>query len=107
MTVPRLSQFDIFAQKVVSMKTTTVTNVDNWLASNPIKKNLDNLEFGKLTGDGITWNGTNIKYLEAEVHIYMPKEKFTPAIETQLLNKLALERPELTFKINTIEDFVN
>jgi len=98
---------DIFANTAVSMKTTTTTNVDNWLNSNAIKNNLDNLEDGIITGNGITWNGTTIKYTNAEVHIYMPQAKFTPQIKTQWLNKLATERPSITFKINILEDFVN
>ncbi|MCX2682130.1 fibronectin type III domain-containing protein [Galbibacter sp. EGI 63066] len=98
---------DVFAETVVSMKTTTTTNVDNWLASNPVKSNLDNLEIGKLTGDGVSWNGTTIKYNVAEVHIYMPQANINPQLKTKWLTKLATERPEITFKINALEDFVN
>ena len=97
---------DIFAETVVSMKTTTTTNVDNWLASNPVKSNLDNLIAGKGASNGIEWSGTKIYYNNAEVHIYMPQANITPQLKTEWLKKLAIEEPEISFKINALEDFI-
>ena len=45
--------------------------------------------------------------IKLSFHIYMPQAKFTPQIKTQWLNKLATERPNITFEINVLEDFVN
>jgi len=97
----------IYAETVVSMKTTTTTtDVGKWLISNTIKKNLDNLEDGLLTSQGISWNGKAILYNKAEVHIFMPKEKITYGLKAKWLSKLKIERPEIEFKINALEDFI-
>lgn len=97
---------NIFAETVISMKTTTSINLDNWLASNPIKTNLDNLVEG-LGGDkGILWNGTTIKYSKVEVHIYMPQANITPELESDWFGKLAAERPNIKFEIKAIEDYI-
>ncbi|WP_139344195.1 hypothetical protein [Cellulophaga omnivescoria] len=74
---------NIFTETVVSMKTTTITDVNKWLESNAIKNNLDNLIAGKGANNGITWNGKTIIYNKVEVHIYMPKEKFKDAIKNE------------------------
>ncbi|WP_077399997.1 hypothetical protein [Cellulophaga omnivescoria] len=97
---------NIFTETVVSMKTTTVTDVNKWLESNAIKNNLDNLIAGKGANNGITWNGKTIIYNKVEVHIYMPKEKFKDAIKNEWLNTLKVERPTIDFKINTLEEFI-
>lgn len=95
---------NIFTETAVSMKTTTTTDVSKWLNSSAIKKNLDNLDVG--IEAGITWNGKTIFYNKAEVHIYLPKEKFTENIKTDWLNTLKTERPSIQFKINTIDEFI-
>ena len=87
------------------MKTTTTTSVDNWLASNPVNKNIIDLRQGMGT-KGITWNGQTIKYSKAEIHIYMPKDNITSSLRTEWLNKLSSEVTNIDFKINALEDFV-
>jgi len=95
---------EIFAETAVSMKTTTTTNAETWLASNPVKNNLDNIEAG--FDNGILWNGKTLKYTKAEVHIYMPKANITPNLKNVWKTKLASERPNISFKIDALEDFV-
>ncbi|MBL6445815.1 hypothetical protein JMN32_05825, partial [Fulvivirga sp. 29W222] len=96
----------VYAETAVSMKTTTTKSVDSWLASNPVKNNIDNLRAG-LGDEGILWNGTTIYYNKIEIHIYMPKSNITPEITTEWINKLNIERPGINFQINALEDFVN
>lgn len=86
------------------MKTTTTTDVNKWLGSKLIKKNLDNLEAG--LDEGITWSGKTINYSKAEVHIYIPKEKYTDVLKNEWLKILKAERPNIDFKINTLEEFI-
>ena len=43
----------------------------------------------------------------AEIHIYMKKANVTPSLETQWLNKLNTDYPDIKFEIKAIEDFVN
>ncbi len=97
----------IYASKAVSMKTTTTTDVYSWLKPNTIKKNLDYLEDGLDGGKGITWSGKSIIYNKVEVHIYMSKEKFTEGIKSEWINVLKRERPDISFEINTLEEFIN
>ncbi|WP_164121792.1 hypothetical protein [Sphingobacterium sp. xlx-130] len=99
---------NIFAETVVSMKTTTTKNVEDWLKTNSIKNNISNLQnsIGGGLNKGITWNGKNIQYNRAEVHIYMRKENITLELESSWLNKLKKEYPNISFEINALENFV-
>src|SRR5690606_28466724 len=96
------------AKTAVSMKTTTTKSVDDWLNTNAVKSNIDNLKsaVGSAADKGITWNGKTIFYNKAEIHIYMPKENLTQALKTEWLNKLSTEHPTIKFEINSLEDFV-
>lgn len=89
------------------MKTTTTTNVETWLASNPVGQNIINLRENIGAAKGIEWNGITVFYNKAEIHIYMPIQNLTPTVKTQWMNKLSSEVPDIEFKINALEDFVN
>jgi hypothetical protein len=93
---------DILAETAVSMKTTTVTSVDDWLKATG--SNINDLKNG--LADGILWNGTRIRYNKAELHIYMLKENITPTLKTEWLNKLNSVEPKIKYEINAIEDFI-
>jgi len=94
---------DIVAETAVSMKTTRVTSVDDWLKAT--KGNIDDLEKG-LSSGGITWNGKTIQFNKAELHIYMPKENITPQLKEVWLNKLSNYNSNIHYQINAIEDFI-
>ena len=69
---------DIYAKAAVSMKTTIVKNVENWLNSTPIRNNLNNLTKG--ISKGIKWNSKTLFYEKAELHIYM--KSFSSSFDT-------------------------
>lgn len=96
----------IFAEKAVSMKTTVTTNVDSWLASAPIKKNIEFLKEGLDPITGLVSNNKTMFIKNAEVHIYMPKANITPALKNQWMNKLGTVNPKIRFEIKALEDFV-
>ncbi len=78
---------DIFAQKVVSVKTTITKDVNAWLTTKAIKDNINDLRNG-LLNNGILWNGKRVRYTEAEIHVYMPKENLTPQLKSEWLNSV-------------------
>ena len=96
----------IFAETAVSMKTTITTNVDNWLASEPIKKNIEFLEQGWKNVNGLESNGMRMFFNNAEIHIYMPKENITDALKTTWMNKLNAVNSKIQFEIKALEDFI-
>ena len=96
----------IFAETAVSMKTTITTNVDTWLASAPIKKNIDFLEQGLNGVNGLSSNGKFMKITNAEIHIYMPKANITASLKTTWMNKLNTVNPKIKFEIKALEDFI-
>jgi hypothetical protein len=96
----------IFAETAVSMKTTITIDVDNWLASEPIKKNIQFLKDG-LGTDGLLSNGKTMFMENAEIHIYMPKANITPKLETDWMNKLNKVNPKIKFEIKALDNFVN
>lgn len=63
----------IDAGLAVSMKTTVVKDVDQWLSSTAIKDNISKLTDGLQTG--IKYNGKTVIYETAQIHIYMPKDQ--------------------------------
>jgi hypothetical protein len=95
----------IFAESAVSMKTTITTNVDNWLASEAVKKNLQFLNQGKSI-DGLLSNGKTMFITNAEIHIYMPKSNITESIKATWLSKLTSTNPNIKFEIKALEDFL-
>lgn len=97
----------ILAETAVSMKTTITTNVDTWLASAPIKKNIAFLEEGLDATRGILSNGKKMIINNAEIHIYMPKANITPELVTTWMNKLSTANPEIKFEIKALEDFIH
>lgn len=89
---------DIYAETAVSMKTTTVTDVNVWLNSTAVKKNIDELT-DNIGSIGIEWKGMTIFYEKIEVHIYMQAENITPSLKKQWLERLRLKSNIITFKI--------
>ncbi|BDE82450.1 hypothetical protein CE91St14_14780 [Porphyromonas somerae] len=95
---------DIYAETAVSMKTTIITNVENWLASEPIKKNIRFLETG--LNIGIESNKKRMFINNAEVHIYMPKANITSVLKKEWITKLNVVYPKIKFEIIALEDFI-
>jgi hypothetical protein len=95
----------IFAETAVSMKTTITTDVEKWLASEPIKKNIEFIEQG-FTNRGLSSNNKSMFITNAEVHIYMPKENITDALETEWLSKLNYINPKIRFEIKSLDEFI-
>jgi hypothetical protein len=90
----------------VSMKTTITTNVDAWLASAPMKKNLGFLEEGLKPLTGLSSNNKTMFITNAEIHVYMPKANITEALKTTWMNKLNTVNPKIKFEIKALEDFI-
>ena len=99
---------EIFASSVVSVKTTTATNVNEWLETAVIKNNIQNIRdaAGEGLDKGITWNRKTIRYHYPEMHIYMPKDNLMPALKQEWLNKLTSEYPTVKFELYTLDEFV-
>ena len=97
---------DIYAKTAVSMKTTIVKNVENWLNSN--KNHIDFIANSKGTqaGKGITWNGKNLFYEKGELHIYIPKEYFNSELKSEWINTLSKYNPNIKYEINTLENYL-
>ena len=95
----------IVASKVVSMKTTTVTNVSTWLNSDPIQKNIRFLREG--AEFGLESNGKKVFYENPEIHVYFPQEKFSQSLKTEWLNVLNESYPDIKFVLSTLEEFIN
>jgi hypothetical protein len=62
------------------------------------------LNIGKELLNGMKWSKNLFQecistYLYASI-------KYTPQLKAEKLNKLAVEEPGITFKINTLEDFI-
>ncbi len=93
----------INAQIAVSMKTTTLTNVNTWLNSKPIQDNIKFLKEGIEKGFQSHKKFINIK--KAEIHIYVPKENIH--IKDDWMEILKTMHPDIEFNINVLEDFVN
>jgi hypothetical protein len=96
----------IYAETAVSMKTTTVTSVDDWLIAN--KGNIDVLANSMGTGaeKGIKWSGKTLNYNNAELHIYVPKENLTPQFKSEWINKLSNYNSNVKYQIDILEDFI-
>lgn len=97
---------DIFAETAVSMKTTTMKNVDDWLNTTAVKSNIQNLRdnIGAGLDKGITWKGKTIRFEKAEIHIYTPQNNIE--IKNKWIKTLKNEYPEIEFKIDILEDFI-
>lgn len=90
----------IDASEAISMKTTKVKDVKQWLVSEDIRKNIRFLEEGK--GEGFISNGKKFKITEeAKIDVYMPKENITDDLlktwEKELSKKQ--EKQELNLKL--------
>jgi hypothetical protein len=96
----------IFANTAVSMKTTITTNVDTWLASAPMQKNIKFLKEGLDPALGLASNNKTMFITNAEIHIYMPKANITESLKTTWMNKLNTVDPKIKFEIKALEDFI-
>jgi hypothetical protein len=96
----------IFANTAVSMKTTITTNVDNWLASAPMQKNIKFLKEGLDPTLGLASNNKTMFITNAEIHIYMPKANITESLKATWMNKLNTVDPKIKFEIKALEDFI-
>ncbi|MBC8054608.1 MAG: fibronectin type III domain-containing protein [Sphingobacteriaceae bacterium] len=107
---------NIFAETAVSMKTTLTTNVDNWLSSEAIQKNIEFIRQGlSATGmpDPSLLNNGRMFINQAEIHIYMPKANITESLKSAWIEKLNAEVTrlelapnQLKFEIKALEDFI-
>ena len=100
---------DILVQTAVSMKTTITKDVKAWLASEPIKKNIQFLSDGMAnTTEGLTSNNKFMFITSAEIHIYMPKDNLTNDLfdtwHKELLN--VTNATGIKFEIRKLEDFL-
>jgi hypothetical protein len=95
----------ITAKTAVSMKTTVTIDVNAWLKSEPIQKNIEFLTDG-LSNIGLESNGKLMKIMEsAEIHIYMPNENI-PLLKDNWLKVLNTPKSKIKFEIHALEDFV-
>ena len=98
----------ISTKKAVSMKTTKVKDVKQWLNSGEIQKNIRFLKEGLDNTKGIKSNNKILFFEKAKVDIYMPKEN----ISEDLLNKWNKELSKITkdtnieFEIRSLEEFI-
>ena len=100
----------IDASTAVSMKTTKVENVKDWLNSEPIKDNIAFLKQG-LTTKGFNSNGKTLKITgKARIDIYMPKENMTPERLKSWMDELSKittqSGSKIEFNINSLEEFI-
>jgi hypothetical protein len=98
----------IYAEIAVSMKTTITKDVNAWLSSAPIKKNIEFLKEG--LGDGFVSNGKTMKITEkAKIDIYMPKENITDELLQTWQKRLVeiTKTEKIEFEIKALEDFIN
>jgi hypothetical protein len=96
----------INASKVISMKTTKVADVNTWKNYSSVQANILNIKDGLIDNKGIVWNGKTIKYSNPEIHIYMPKDVFTPSLASSWKSTLEGLYPEIKFEINMLETFI-
>ena len=97
----------ISTKKAVSMKTTKVKDVKQWLVSEDIRKNIRFLEEGK--GEGFISNGKKFKITEeAKIDVYMPKENITDDLLKTWEKELSKKTREtgIKFEIRALEDFI-
>lgn len=98
----------ISTKKAVSMKTTKVKDVKQWLVSEDIKKNIRFLK-ETFKPEGLQSNGKILKVTEsAEIHIYMPKENITDDLLKTWEKELTKKSGEtgIKFEIRSLENFI-
>lgn len=101
----------ISTKTAVSMKTTITKDVNAWLNSAPIKKNLEFLNQAQ-SSKGLDSNNKILKVTEkARIDIYMPKENITPELLQTWNSKLSetskLYDNKIEFEIKSLEDYIN
>ena len=93
----------ISADVAISIKSTTLTDVDNWLNSKPIKDNIAFLRQG-LSSSGLTSNNFVMRIMKAEIHIIM--QNVNETLKISWLNKLNMSYPNIQFNISKVEDLI-
>ena len=97
---------EIYASKVVSMKTTKTTNVNQWKNYQSVQDNILALKQGLISNQGILWNGKTIRYTNPEVHIYMPKNQYSEVLANTWRTTLEDLYPEIKFEIGIMESYI-
>lgn len=95
----------IIADLAVSVKTTTVADVNKWLNSGPIQKNITFPRQG-LGPSGLPSNGYTMNIKRAEIHIYMPKQNLTPQLIMAWTTTLSPKHPDISFFIYSMEQYI-
>lgn len=96
----------IFADVAVSMKTTITKDVNSWLASAPLKKNIEFLKQGLDPATGIISNGKTMFITKGKIDIYMPRSNITDALKAEWMEFLNKVDPDISFEIKALEDFI-
>jgi Pretoxin HINT domain len=94
----------IKATKAISMKTTATADWSKWKNMKSVKDNIKNLKDG--LKDGIFWNGKMIEFTHPEIHIYIPKDLYSPTLATTWKRELELLHPEIKFELNFLENYI-
>jgi len=82
--------------------------VETWLEYPSIQDNIKFLREGLSDVGMLDKNNSLRMFIEnAEIHVYMKKANITHSLETQWLNMLNTDYPDIKFEIKAIEDFVN
>ncbi len=96
---------EIKASIAVSMKTTKVSSVTDWLTANN-KKHIKDLVYNLGLDKGILWKKHLIKYEKVRLDIYMPKNVFTTAKKAAWEGYLSDLYPTIDFNISTLEKYM-
>ncbi len=93
---------EITSSLAVSMKTTKVSNVSQWLTSN--SSHLDDLAQG--LSQGIQWAGHKINYSSVRLDIYMPKDVYSAAKKIEWESYIENLYPSVKVNVSRLEDHV-
>jgi len=96
---------EIKSSLAVSMKTTKVSNVSDWLTAKN-KKHIDDLVDNLGLDKGILWKEHLIKYEKARLDIYMPRTVFTTGKKASWESHLKNLYPDIDFNISRLEDYI-
>jgi hypothetical protein len=103
---PTIDFYQASTKIAVSMKTTITTNVNTFLSGAAVRNNINALIDAKTRGTII--NGqTSYKIERVQMHIYLPKEKFTIMLANSWKEELKRQYPQIDFVIDTIEQHIN
>jgi len=94
----RVSGVDI----AVSMKTTTIPDVQTWLGYQRNIDNLNGLRAGRISG-GFSLNDDFVPATQVELHIYVPDTNYSQAMEAAWTSAIHVDYPDVKVVIFTIE----